>query len=242
MHPTQFLDIPYNEIVVMMRFFGVQEVMNLQQTCRRLRKAASEPDLVKHFISKDFPNNNNNNNTFPNNNNNNNTWEAYKSLYKERHAQLGFDLYEGAKAGNIKQCQQLLEEGAPINWRNQSMRKETSLLVACKNSHKVVVQFLLQKGANPNLLDNSHYSALQVAAYNGFNGIVTELLKAGAEVNQEDLGSSQPLHFAADRGHDEVVANLLGAGADKTLLDPLGKTAYDYACSSHHRSCIELLR
>jgi ankyrin repeat protein len=92
-----------------------------------------------------------------------------------------------------------------------------------------MVQFLLDKGANPS-------SGLSSAAYLGDVNIVKLLLSKGAE-----LGAS--LHFAASSGHADIVALLLAQpGVDVNQTDAYGNTPLHDALEFGHEDCAELIR
>ena len=58
---------------------------------------------------------------------------------------------------------------------------KTPLLLAAREGQNDMVAFLIENGADVNLVSNSQRSALYYATENGFTEIVEQLLMAGAE-------------------------------------------------------------
>ena len=126
-------------------------------------------------------------------------------------------------AGSMDVLNLLLQEGADGNACNKW--KETPLLIAANNGHRMAVEALLKNGANPSLCSEAGWSALTFAAHKvslvvpqscfprsvlerkhlrpisqslqGYEDIVALLLRAGAPVNSPVTeDSSTPLHKA----------------------------------------------
>lgn len=91
----------------------------------------------------------------------------------------GRDLLEAAGKGNLKAVKQLvLIFGTDLNWQNADGRTATHL--ACVNRHKNIVEFMLQRGADPFLKDRRDITAIDEAKVSGD----TELYLLFADVKQ----------------------------------------------------------
>lgn len=90
----------------------------------------------------------------------------------------------------------------------------TALHYASDASTLLVVQALLDDGADIHVKDASGSTALHIASFTGNVDIVTELLRRGAVVDVRDEKGNTPLLGAAECGHLAVVNALLSAGAD----------------------------
>ena len=113
---------------------------------------------------------------------------------------------------------------------------EFPLLLAVSNGRKSKfnVSFLLQKGANPNIVDQYGYSPLHYAAREhrcqlgcGCVEVIKQLLDSGADPNCTTIWGETPLHIAVECQlckEDQVVKMLLERGADKTIADEKGRT------------------
>ena len=83
------------------------------------------------------------------------------------------------------------------------------LLVAAREGHEMVVQRLLEHGAEPNVKVRDNRTPLSWAALRGHEKIVKQLLSQGnVEVNVKDKWARTPLSYAAESGH-EAIAKLL---------------------------------
>ena len=149
----------------------------------------------------------------------------------------------GTTTGSIDVLQLLLEEGADPNASNKW--KETPLLIAANNGHRLGVAALLKHGADPSLCSEAGWSALTFAAHKGYDDIVALLLRAGAPVNSrvtEDL--STPLQKAcagSKPGHTASVKLLLEAEADVHALNKWRETPLLTAANHGQATAVEAL-
>ena len=98
-----------------------------------------------------------------------------------------------------------------------------------------LVEFLLDKGANPNAPDNDGKTALHIAAAEGCpQKFVEFLLEKGANPNARDNDGKTALHIAVINNHFEIVASLLEKGAALNICDNDGKTALHRAVIKNH--------
>lgn len=87
------------------------------------------------------------------------------------HAKTGFTpLMFAAQQGDMDSTRMLLEYGAKINEatnENSLWKGYTALLVASLSGHEALSIFLLDKGANPNAMDENGFTALHFAVMRG---------------------------------------------------------------------------
>jgi len=96
----------------------------------------------------------------------------------------------------------------------EHLQKSTILNYAVKNNATDLIYYIVDRGANPNLLVGRHCSSpLQFASRRGYAEVCTALIDVGADVNKVDDVNWSPLHFAAYWGHTEVAKVLIEAGA-----------------------------
>ena len=64
-------------------------------------------------------------------------------------------------------------------------------MCAAANRHQGAVEFLLENGADPTVVNNEHQNALHLAAMNGSSDVMIALLEAGVDANAvTDIGVS----------------------------------------------------
>ena len=138
-------------------------------------------------------------------------------------------LHKAASDGNIQHVKSLIEHAEDINalsgFRNST--KYTPLMLAAKNGHMEVVQYLHQHGANITIKDSQQFNALYYAADNGHLDVVKYLIENGAKsdintvTNRNYEGrmtrgysSGTPLFIAARKGYFNIVTYLHQHGGD----------------------------
>ena len=99
----------------------------------------------------------------------------------------------------------------------------------------MIVEYLLNKGANPNLYTNDNLSALKSAAKHKSSKIVQSLLKAGAEPNYEKNGDIALTLACDDNENDVELVRLLLPVSDKSFY----QKAYEYSTSQEIRDLIK---
>lgn len=88
------------------------------------------------------------------------------------------------------------------------------LCAACNKNNEIdLVNFLLERNANPNLNTHRNHSPLQFAAENGYLDQAKALIKAGAKVNHENIIGQTALMYAQANKRPQVVKLLLECGA-----------------------------
>ena len=104
------------------------------------------------------------------------------------------------------------------------------------------VNKLLDSGHDPDIKDNSGYTALHYAARAGHTSILKTLLSRGANPNsQTTSGHTTALHRAAYMGHLETMELLLKYGASAELTDSDGKSALHKCADRGNYACAKLI-
>ncbi len=136
----------------------------------------------------------------------------------------------------------LIENGADVNTRDGF--GDTVLMFACEQGHLDLADFLLDRGADINQVNNHIFkgrTALMAAARAGRVEAVKLLLAHDAEVNAADSPKETALVKAAYCGHAEVVGILLEHGADIHARDIWGNTPLLHAARGGRTRILELL-
>jgi ankyrin repeat protein len=137
-------------------------------------------------------------------------------------------VWQGAWDGNVEQVRSAVDKGANVNVRGKG--GWAPLLVAARNGHFDVVQYLVEHGADIEQSDNSRdKTPLLAAAFKGHYDIVKYLVDKGAKVNVQAINGWTPLHDAAYVGSVDVVKYLVDHGADLSIRNKDGQTALEAA-------------
>lgn len=111
--------------------------------------------------------------------------------------------------------------------------------------HNSVVQLLVSKGAQPDLVDQGGLTSLHWAALFGLTDTAKILMDAKSDINAQTKTGETPLHLAAEKGKIELVKYLLECGCKTDIRDKGaggGATAYDAATRSGQKEISELLK
>lgn len=147
------------------------------------------------------------------------------------HAQFseGYRFLEAVKKlDGSKVTDMLSDPSVSINTRDVTSG-ETALHAVVQKRNQVWVDFLLQKGANPNIADVKGITPLMLAANLGFLEGVQSLINGGARVDIANQTGETPLISAVHRRDVAMVRALLKAGANADRADNSGRSARDYA-------------
>ncbi len=146
-------------------------------------------------------------------------------------------LLSAAIKSNVGTLSELLDAGVDINACHPTAG-HSALSNACSGDNSSTVQFLLERGANPNLRMNycspvtgSREDGLTPVMSSMTGAIVDLLVAHGAIVDAQTDQGVTALMKASSHGRVRVVERLLAAGANPDICDNSGKTAAEYASS-----------
>jgi ankyrin repeat protein len=115
-----------------------------------------------------------------------------------------------------------------VNSRNA--KGETALNIAISRSDDLWTDFLLSRGADPNLQQSNGDTPLIAAARVGYIGAIEQLLARGAKVDLANRMGETPLIIAVQQRELDAVKLLLSKGANPDKPDSAaGYSARDYA-------------
>ena len=133
-------------------------------------------------------------------------------------------LYMAASEGDISTISLFLDAGMTVDARSNTCRDThcwtpTALAHAVMEEHIDTVEFLLERGANPNLDAGFgvHYPLMSAADDRNLE-IARLLIQHGADVNASNIDDITPLLIAAEEGYFEFVRLLLENGADPNVI------------------------
>lgn len=142
----------------------------------------------------------------------------------------GFKFLKAVKDKDGTVVTELLEApgSTVVNARDLSTG-ETGLHIAAARRDVTWLNFLLQKGANPNIADKGGVSPLMLACQLGFIEGVEALAKRGARVDVANNAGETPLISAVHQRDIPMIRVLMQAGANPDRTDNSGRSARDYA-------------
>ena len=149
-------------------------------------------------------------------------------------ADIGGPSYQFIKAVKDKdlyKANTLLSEpgSAIIDYRDPDSG-DAALHMVVKRRDMTWVNYLLAKGANPNVEDRDGNTPLILAAAQGFPDAVRVLIEFKANVNARNRAGETPLIKAVQTLNATIVRQLMEAGAKPELADHVaGYSAIDYA-------------
>jgi ankyrin repeat protein len=146
-------------------------------------------------------------------------------------------LHELAKTGNVKKIQQF----EVVNIEARDQENNTILHIASYYGHENFVEYLLDKGANTDAVNNDGRIPLHLASQLGHVKVVKQLLDKGHKSSARDKWGLSPLHRAAYKGHKEIVKLLLDAGFSVNSQDYRKHTPLHGAAHQGHNDVIDLL-
>lgn len=126
----------------------------------------------------------------------------------------GAKLWRAARLGQLPRVQRLLKLGADVSYRCNE-HGTTALHQAAENSHKDVVETLLEADASVDDMDHEGKIALHFATS---ADIVESLVMAGADVDHEVIEGKTPGRLALDRKNTAVVEALIESRADPSEI------------------------
>ncbi len=119
--------------------------------------------------------------------------------------------------------------------------KMTPLQQAVMRKKSEIALFLLDAGADPNVLTGSQQTTLHLAVTRGLPELCRALGSAGVDLGARDKQGWTALHLAAAKNQPDTVRALLEVGADVNALSAAGGTALHEAAASGGEEVLKLL-
>jgi ankyrin repeat protein len=115
----------------------------------------------------------------------------------------------------------------------------TPLMHAARVGDAEGVRELLNRGADPALMNTDNNGALWFACFADSEGCVAELIYAGAPLDSQTVNGATALIYCASAGKTPLVLLLLEAGANPELMTLDDFTALELASNM---ACLKLLK
>ncbi|XP_030640439.1 DNA-binding protein RFXANK [Chanos chanos] len=149
-------------------------------------------------------------------------------------------VHQLAAQGEIARVEQLLAKDVSL-LNSEDERGFTPLMWAAAFGEITMVEFLLEKGADPTVLARERESALSLASAGGFADIISILLKHKVDIDSYDWNGGTPLLYAVRGNHGRCVEALLGGGADLTFEADSGYSPMALAIALGHKKVQKLI-
>lgn len=157
-------------------------------------------------------------------------WLEWRSWQPPGRKLLAIDLPASAMSGDHQAVVRLIELGLPINALDA--QGCTALLRAAGGGHELIVQYLLNNGADHRISARTGATALSAAISMRHAHVVNALLRNGADAEQSLPGGVTPLMLASALGLPEIISHLLSCGAQPNARDAQGFNALH--CAAIH--------
>ena len=149
-------------------------------------------------------------------------------------------LHFSSQGGNVIIIETFLSRGLDINKKDNSTSNITPLILTIVYNNLEAMKYLLERGADPTLEDNSRIvSSLHLASIGGNIAIIDAILSSGANIDIQSSEGLTALMFAAFCKNRTVVDFLLLKGANPFLKDQFGRTFLHYASQGGDVTIIE---
>lgn len=134
------------------------------------------------------------------------------------------EIHDAVDVGYLQMVTALIDGNIDL-LNEQDIVEKTPLHHAIEAGHIEIAKFLIERGADINLLDKDRGSPLHAAASLGDVELVRLLIERGAtSINEGDYRECTPLYIAAMMGHPDVARLLIESGADVDARDAVGRT------------------
>ena len=146
-----------------------------------------------------------------------------------------------ARNGNLKGLQNTIENhGLNVNYCQDDFGR-TPLSYAAEQNHFNVTEYLVNKGANLDIMDLDGRTLLFYPVIYGHFEMIKFLVGHGTDLSIKDQFGRTLISCASERGHLDVVKFLVGKGVDIDARDTIGRTPYSYAIEGGHSEVVQVL-
>ena len=152
------------------------------------------------------------------------------------------EFQEPAGKGDLEAVKKAIEKGGKVDKLDAA--GQTALMWASEGGHMEVIKYLIEKGADVNIVSNKYGrgSAMIYAAAAGRLEVVQYLVDHGANINATSTSQNETaLIWAVAMGHPDIVKYLLEKGADQTIINKNKENAIDVAKKVNRADMIKLL-
>ena len=147
-------------------------------------------------------------------------------------------LHWAAGFGKADTCRYLLDQGSEVNAVG-GKHLATPLQWAARQGLVDIIHLLIQRGANPRLVDAQGFTCLHSVTHSSsFWSLLYIVCQPDIIINERDHREHTALHWAVYQGDPISTQILLNFGADPNAVDRDGFTSLHWAAFNGNESCI----
>lgn len=137
-------------------------------------------------------------------------------------------VFDAAYHGDLEAVREFVEEGGVKGDAEDKFGNQV-LFHAVSGNHLDVVNYLIERGADPLIRSQDGSSLLHLAAGAGNIELATRLIEVGCAVDGVDVNGESPLMMAILAEHESMTQLLIAKGASVTLTNGTGATPLSVA-------------
>lgn len=141
--------------------------------------------------------------------------------YTALHLAISVSGTKGDSSDQFSIIKLLVDKGANLDLRGGE-EKLSPVHISYTTQHYEIMEYLLKKGANPNIINSEGISPLHDAILSGSTSTTEILIKYGADIDAKSISGETPLHIAVRKGKTEIVDLLINANANLKIKDNFG--------------------
>ena len=149
-------------------------------------------------------------------------------------------VFKAVAEGDIRALDIFLNEGNDINGRYTG-KQYPILHFAIEKRQVRVVKYLVNKGADPNILYDDK-TPLMLAIKKGHRGIIAFLIHTSPDIEFKNLRMKTALYYAAKYGDPPIAKMLIERGARLDHKDYKGRTPFQYAANNRNDDVARYLK
>ncbi|XP_067667458.1 ankyrin repeat domain-containing protein 50-like [Haliotis asinina] len=151
-------------------------------------------------------------------------------------------LHEACREGDVSQVRAIVSKGQVDIDSREGEYGRTPVMLAARGGHRILFEFLREKGCNMSLLDNKENNILHMACYGGHIAIVKFVLSLHiVNINSREHYGRTCVMIAAYRGRMDVLKYIVRRGGDVSLLDKTGDNVLHLACRGGHVEMVKYI-
>jgi death-associated protein kinase len=137
-----------------------------------------------------------------------------------------------SKDGKLDSIQNMLHVNPDLDFINyrDSETDDTGLHIAARHGHLPIIEFLLQRKADPNARNKIGRTPSHDAAANGHANILDLLFRSGSDMNAQDMNGHTALHISCKEHHVSTAILAVRVGCQTDIIDQQCQTALHIAC------------